>query len=105
MVKEAGEYKHSSYRSKVGEAEPGFLTYDPCYLGLGDTEDKRQRVYKKWFEESIPEDEWKNIQEAIQRNWAYGDSHFRMQIETALGRRFEIRKPGRKSQKECRGEM
>ncbi len=105
LVSEPGEYRHSSYRSKVGMSAPGYVSFDPCYLSLGDTEEARQREYRKLFECSIPEDEWKNIREAVQRNWAYGDNRFRRQMEAALGRKFELRRPGRKVRENREGVM
>jgi len=96
IVKSPSEYSFSSYGAKIGERELKWLDYDPLYLGFGDTESKRQKEYRRWFHESLPEDEWHLIRKAIQRNWAYGNKQFKEKIECVLGRRFEIRKAGRK---------
>jgi hypothetical protein len=36
------------------------------------------------------------IRKAIQRNWPYGNEEFQERIESTLGRKFEIKKAGRK---------
>jgi hypothetical protein len=63
---------------------------------MGVTPEERQAKYRNWFNGSIPESEGKLIREAVQRNWAYGNDRFKEEMELALGRRFEIRKAGRK---------
>ena len=35
----------------------------------------------------------------IQKNWAYGNEQFREKMENTLGRRFEIKKAGRRPKK------
>jgi hypothetical protein len=49
-----------------------------------------------YYHESIPEDEWNLIRQAIQKNWAYGNNRFKEKIENVLGRRFDIKKAGRR---------
>lgn len=105
MVREAGGYKHSSCRTEAGMSGPGFLTYDPCCLSPGDTEETRRRKYEKRLADSFPAGEWKNIREAIQRSWAYGAICLRMYMEAALGRRFALGAPGKKPREKRRGEM
>jgi len=51
---------------------------------------------QQWFHESISEDEWKHIREAIQRNWVFGNNNFKTDMENKFGRKFEIKKAGRK---------
>jgi hypothetical protein len=43
------------------------------------------------------------IKKSIQRNWAYGNDQFKGKMEDTIGRRFEIKKAGRKPQ--SNGEM
>jgi len=95
IVKLPEDYYFSSYGAKIGLREIKWLDYDPAYLALGKTERKRQKEYERWLHESIPEDEWKLVREAIQRNWAYGNNRFKEEMENVLGRRFEIKKAGR----------
>jgi len=99
MVKVPEDYDHSSYKAKIGLKEIKWLDYDPVYLALGKTDNDRQKEYQKWIHENIPEDEWKIIGDAIQKDWAYGNDKFKEEIENALGRRFEMKKAGRKPNK------
>lgn len=96
MVKLPEDYYFSSYGAKIGLREIKWLDYDPLYLGLGKTVRERQEKYKRWFHESIPEDEWNLIRQAIQKNWACGNNQFKKTMENVLGRRFEIKKAGRR---------
>lgn len=99
MVEEPKDYPFSSYRAKIGLDGLKWLDYDPIYLSLGKKDKERQIEYKKWIHESIPKGEWNAIRDSIKRNWAYGNERFKEEIESALGRRFEIKKPGRRSKK------
>lgn len=90
------QYDFSSYKAKIGFRAFDFLDYDPLYLGLGETDGERQKKYRKWFQETIPENEWPMIRKAIQRNWPYGNEEFQGEIASSLGRRFEIKTAGRK---------
>lgn len=96
IVKEPDSYYFSSYGAKTGSREIKWLDYDSSYLALGKTENERQKEYQRWFHESIPEDEWNLIREAIQRNWAYSNNRFKKEVESIVGRRFETKKVGRK---------
>lgn len=97
IVKTPEDYFFSSCGAKTGLRRLKMLDYDPIYLALGNTEQERQDGYRRWVCESIiPEGEWEMIRGALQRNWAYGDKRFKEELETILGRRFELKKSGRK---------
>lgn len=100
MVKDPTEYYFSSYGAKIGLKELKWLDFDPLYLGLGKSVAERQIEYKKWFSASNFEDEWNQIRKSVQRNWAYGNDFFKQEMENISGRRFEIKKVGRKSKSE-----
>ena len=103
MVKVPEEYEFSSYRTKIGLKEVICLDFDPLYLDLGKTEGERQKNYRNWIREAVSKDEWDVIKKSIQRNWAYGNDQFKGKMEDTIGRRFEIKKAGRKPQ--SNGEM
>ena len=96
IVKEPSDFHYSSYSAKVGLKKLEWLDFDPLYLGLGTTEEERQNGCRRWFCESIPQNEWRDIREAIQRNWAFGNNKFKEDIENRFGRKFEIKKAGRR---------
>jgi putative transposase len=97
IVKRPEEYGFSSYQAKVGLKKIEWLDFDPIYLDLGETERERQKKYQDWAQESIPKGEWEMIRESIQKNWAYGNNRFKEKIENMLGRRFELKRAGRRS--------
>lgn len=96
IVEKPEDYAFSSYGTKAGLQKLSFLDSDSMYTSLGNTDHERQVAYRNWFHESIPKEEWKLIREAVQRNWAYGNSPFKDKMEKVLKRRFEIRKAGRR---------
>jgi putative transposase len=96
IVEKPDDYVFSSYGTKTGSKKLKFLDYDPTYMALGNTDQERQVAYQSLFHESIPKAEWEVIREAVQRNWAYGNSPFKEQMEKVLERRFEIKKAGRR---------
>ena len=96
MVEKPDDYIFSSYGAKAGLRELAWLDYDPFYNSLGNTIQERRSAYRQWFNESIPQAEWDLIREAVQRNWAYGNSGFKAGMEEALQRKFAVKKPGRK---------
>ena len=90
--------RHTQYINKFYKRTGSlWLDYDPIYLSLGNTQVERQKGYQRWIHESIPENEWNLIRNAVQKNWVYGSDRFKEEIEKNLGRRFEIKKAGRKA--------
>ena len=55
----------------------------------------RQERYRKFFQEVIPEGEWKLIRERVNRGGITGSEKFREEVEKVLGRRVIIRPVGR----------
>lgn len=95
LVDNPGDYKWSSYAGKIGLREDKLLDFDIWFNSLGENKNKRQRAYRQWFEESIPEDEWVIIREAVNRGGVFGAHRFRQQIEESIGRKMEFRRRGR----------
>ncbi len=67
----------------------------PFYLSLGKTAKVRTEKYKNWLHETVPEGEWKLIRESSQRGQLTGRRAFSEKIALKLGRRVELRGPGR----------
>lgn len=96
IVKDPKDYKWSSYRYKIGQKEYNvILDLDPLYMSLGKNDAERQKNYQKWFEESIPSQEWDLIQKAINKGGIFGNAQFKEKMEKLLGRKFDIRDRGR----------
>ncbi|MBU2027984.1 MAG: hypothetical protein KJ814_10265 [Proteobacteria bacterium] len=58
IVADPADYRWSSYGVKIGNRKEELLDYDPCYLGLADSEKKRAESYAAWVKETIATEEW-----------------------------------------------
>lgn len=95
LAKDPEEYRWSSYRKRaLGEDNP-ILDLDPYYLELGKTPKARAEAYRKWFKESIPEDEQSHIKEGIERSIPIGSKQFLSRFSKILGRDIVFRPRGR----------
>ncbi len=95
MVEDPGQYRWSSCPAKTGIQEQSWLDFDPFYLSLGNSPSERADKYRKWLHETVPEGEWKLIREASQRGQLTANVKFEKEISKKLGRRVELRGPGR----------
>ena len=50
MVKQAENWKWSSYAAKVGLSSKAWLDFDVCYMGLSTSELGRQNIYRQFVE-------------------------------------------------------
>ena len=95
MVARPEAYPWSSYVVKAGVRRIGWLDLDPAYLALGSTDIERQRAYREWVRDRIPEGEWEHIRRAAQRGQLTGGLRFVDQVHERTGKRIESRGPGR----------
>jgi len=73
---------------------PQFLLW---YEDLAKEGLMRQERYRKFFQEVIPESEWKLIRERVNRGGITGGEKFREEVEKVLGRRVSYNKTRRKT--------
>lgn len=95
MVVDPEAYPWSSCSAKTGLAELSWLDMDPFYLGLGIIPKERQQNYRDWLQQTVSDSEWRLIREAIQQGRLTGQSRFIDEVSLKLGKRVDIRKPGR----------
>lgn len=95
MVIDPLGYRWSSYLSKIGELKQELLDYDPCYLSLGDSQEKRCIKYAEWVATSIPTGELEQIRHSLQRGQLTGSKKFVDEVERKIERRVEFRGQGR----------
>ncbi len=89
------DYRWSSYRRRAGwEATPP-IDLDEGYHSLGVTPQERGTQYRAWVRAAIPEGEWEQIREAIQRGQLTGGNRFVEDVARTIGRRVERRGQGR----------
>lgn len=79
----------------MGRRKGDLLDYDPCYLGLAYSEEKRAESYAAWVKETIAAEEWELIRKSLQRGQLTGSPRFVDEIEKKIERRVEFRGPGR----------
>lgn len=97
IVKDAAQYKWSSYRYKIGiENNVLFLDRDPLYLDFGANDAERKKKYKEWFEHNdTAESTLDLIRETINKNTVFGNEKFKESLEKLLGRDLTPKKQGR----------
>lgn len=99
MVADPLSYKWSSYTFKATGSPDSVADLDEIYLALGNTESERQKAYREYVMQTIPEEELKLIQGSIQRNQVTGGDKFREQLERKHKIRLSNRGPGRPKKK------
>ena len=95
LVASPRDYRWSSYRSRAGWEAQTRLDLDEGYLSLGATPQERAKHYRAWVRGAIPEGEWENIRQAIQRGQLTGGDRFVGEVAKKIGRRIERRGQGR----------
>jgi putative transposase len=95
MVEDPAQYRWSSCPAKAGHQTNAWLDFDPFYLSLGSTAGGRAEKYARWLKETVPDEEWKLIREAVQRGQLTGNRKFERTVSEKIGRRVELRGQGR----------
>jgi len=95
LVDDPENYPWSSCPVKTGRKEQDWLDLDEFYLGLAADGAGRQARYRQWLLDSIPEAELKLIREAAVSGHPMATGKFIAEIEKKIGRRLELRRPGR----------
>ena len=100
IADDPGQYHWSSYSTKMGVGSQQWLDLDPFYLSLGESPKARQRKYREWLQDTIPEEELQVIRQSIQRNQLTGSKRYIDAIEKKIGKRVECRGQGRPRKQE-----
>jgi len=96
MVGDPSEYPWFSFqRHAGGGGRFAWVDMDPCYLGLGATDEERAARYRDFVHSAVGAGELSLIREAVQRGQLTGTQRFVDQVEKIIGRRIERRKQGR----------
>ncbi len=95
MAEEPSAYQWSSFAKKAKGKPDAVVDYDRVYTALGNTAGERQKAYREYVTQTIPEEELKLIRDSIQRNQVTGGSRFRKQLEKKLKVRLSNRGAGR----------
>lgn len=95
IVADPADYRWSSNAGKVRGDGYDWLDRDPVYLGLGATVEERQESYRKWTLAAVDEGELALLRKSVQHGGLTGGSRFVDEVAARVGKRVELRPPGR----------
>ncbi|MEL6829162.1 MAG: transposase [Pseudomonadota bacterium] len=95
MVARPADYFYSSYAANALGRNDGLVTAHPVYLALGKNLKTRRERYRRFFEDSLSNEELTNIRDTTNACRVLGSDQFKDQIERMLGRSVRPGKSGR----------
>lgn len=95
IVAEPSEYRWSSYLHHVGAKPDPVIVDHPKYWALGNTPFEREAAYRDLMEQSLKDDEIKQIRDSTVKGWALGSPSFKLALEKKTSRRLSPAKKGR----------
>jgi putative transposase len=102
MVKQADDYRWSSYRVHVQGLPSDLIVDHPVYTALGKDEKERAEAYRRLLENHIEsaDDDIQHIRSETNRGGVAGSDRFKDKIESALSRRVRPGQSGRPNKKQ-----
>jgi len=94
-----GDYRYSSYTHHAMGIDDPLVTSHACYVDLHIELSARRRAYRALFNDAICIELLTRIRKNTNAGSIIGDSQFRRQIETMLGRKVPTGKRGRPRKK------
>lgn len=98
MVDHPAQYRWSSYAANALGVDNAVIQAHELYLALGDTPEARQVAYRELFEVKADDNELDIIRASLYSGTSLGNECFKKQIETMVGRKVGLIKPGRPCQ-------
>lgn len=95
MVADPADYAWSSYQYNALGRHIDLCTPHEEYLRLGDTDKKRQEIYRELFRYHVDGRLLEDIRAAANKGLAFGGERFKAEIEQLHGRRVKAAKMGR----------
>jgi putative transposase len=95
MVDHPAEYRWSSYAANALGVDNAVIQAHELYLALGNTPEARQVAYRELFEVKADDNELDIIRASLCSGTPLGNECFKKQIETMVGRKVGLTKPGR----------
>jgi len=96
MVATPDQYRWSSVGDHLGSGGESFVVDHEAYLCLGETPQERAHVYGALVRESLEPNLLSEIRAAANRGVALGSERFKDELESRLGRRMRLGRPGRR---------
>jgi len=101
MVKQAGDYRWSSYRVHALGLPSDLIVDHPVYTALGKDEKERAEAYRRLVENHIESaEDIQHIRTETNRGGVVGSDQFKDEIESVLGRRVRPGQSGRPNKKQ-----
>ena len=95
IVAEPSQYRWSSYHRNALGTTDARISPHPVYVGLGTSLIERQAAYRALFASQLSKRTLDEIRRALNRNHPLGSPAFIAEVESATGRSFRSRRPGR----------
>jgi len=96
LVVEPATWRWSSHGHHVGREQRPLLSDHARYWALSDTPFERQAAYRDLAATGLPEATANRLENAVERGWALGGTAFVAALETAVNRRAQPLRRGRK---------
>jgi putative transposase len=81
ITTDPGDYRWSSYRCHAFGATAGMWTPRPEYLGLGENDTERQKIYRKMMAQSLSAEVIQKIRHCLNTGLVLGTADFRDQVK------------------------
>ena len=95
MVRKPEQYRWSSYQWHAWGKTNSIITDHEIFNDLDNRQENRQFVYRELFKTQITDEDIHEIEESLEYSYSLGNERFRVQIETALGRKVGQKQRGR----------
>jgi len=96
IVANPADWPWSSHHLHAFGKPDRLISKHSYYADLGNSAQRRQSRYQKWFQEPLTDDELKNIRETTRQELIFGDDAFKQQLESQL---LQPIRPSRKRRK------
>ncbi len=88
MVNTPEEYRWSSYPCNAWGKYDELVTAHELYLRVGNIDEERCRHYRELFSVALSDVDVHQVRDSLNRNYPVGNDQFKVQIESALGRKI-----------------
>lgn len=95
LVRQAGDYKWSSFQINARGSSSALCKPHEQYLSLGDSKEERSENYRLFCEKKLSFDLIDEIRENTNKGLAIGDEAFKFSVEKRTGHRLRSLKKGR----------
>lgn len=95
LVSHPSEYRWSSYAHHVGDKPDALIADHPLYWALGNTPFEREAAYTQLMSQTVSQEVFDNLGQAVLKGWALGSEQFKITLEKRTNRRVRPAKRGR----------